>query len=235
MATTRLWPRGGATVIGGINTDSRRAIQTEDAAGNFLRGEQRDGQEQRDSELRPARRGTDQWPHSSAAPATSGSLITGNLVRNFGLDGIVLAFNAHADITFNTVDTNDYPTEAGIWVQDFLNTGTPTPITIANNNVTVGQDNFGGIWVNLAYLPTLNINNNTVNAAAGVTGASDFTYGIYLTSLRPGSNASLNGNIVGASGGEFDRGIALWNLGTGHDDDSHRRHGRPLGQGRVPA
>ena len=127
----------------------------------------------------------------------------------------MLAFNAHADITNNTVVTNDYPTEAGIWVQDFLNTGTPIPITIANNNVTVGQDNFGGIWANLAYLPTFNINNNTVNAAAGVVSGSDFTYGIYVTSLRPGSNASLNGNIVGSSGGTFDRGIALWNLGTG--------------------
>ena len=63
-----------------------------------------------------------------------------------------MAFNAYADVTFNTVVTNDYPTEAGIWVQDFLNTGTPHTMNITDNDVTVGQDNFGGIWVNLAYL-----------------------------------------------------------------------------------
>ena len=53
-------------------------------------------------------------------------------------------------------------------MQDFLNTGTPHTKNITNNNVTVGQDNFGGIWVNLAYLAAVNINTNTVNAAAGV-------------------------------------------------------------------
>ena len=110
---------------------------------------------------------------SNTAPATAGNVITQNLVRNFGLDGIVMAFNAYADITFNTVVTNDYPTEAGIWVQDFLNTGTPHTMNITNNTVTVGQDNYGGIWVNLAYLATLNISDNTVNAAATVTGGSD--------------------------------------------------------------
>ena len=207
--------QGGATVIGGINTDSRRAIQTEDAAGTAFPANNVTVKNNVIQNF--AQRGVEliNGAASNTAPATTGSLITGNRVRNFGLDGIVLAFNAYADITFNTVDTNDYPTEAGIWVQDFLNTGTPHAINITNNNVTVGQDNFGGIWANLAYLPTLNINNNTVNAAASVTSGSDFTYGIYVTSLRPGSNASLNGNIVGSSGGTFDRGIALWNLGTG--------------------
>jgi CSLREA domain-containing protein len=207
--------QAGATVIGGINTDSRRAIQTEDAAGNPFAASNTTVRYNVIQNF--AQRGVEliNGTASNTAPATTGNLITQNRIRNFGLDGIVLAFNASADITFNTVDTNDYPTEAGIWVQDFLNTGTPYPINISNNNVTVGQDNFGGIWTNLAYLPTLNINSNTVNARAGVTSGSDFTYGIYVTSVRPGSNVSLNGNIVGASGGTFDRGIALWNLGTG--------------------
>ena len=207
-------PQGGAVVVGGINTDSRRAIQTEDAAGNPFPANNlavsyniMQNFSQRGVELIP---GT----ASNTAPATSGNVITQNLVRNFGLDGIVMAFNAYADVTFNTVVTNDFPTEAGIWVQDFLNTGTPHTMNIANNTVTVGQDNFGGIWVNLAYLAAVNINDNTVNAAAGVTSGDDFTYGIYVTSLRPGTTAQLNGNTVGASGGEFDRGIALWNIGT---------------------
>jgi hypothetical protein len=205
----------GASVIGGINTDSRRAIQTENAAGNPFAASNTTVRYNVIQNF--AQRGVElvNGTASNTAPATTSNLITQNRIRNFGLDGIVLAFNAYADITLNTIDTNDYPTEAGIWVQDFLNQGSPYPINITNNNVTVGQDNFGGIWINLAYLPTLNINNNTVNAAAGVTNGSDFTYGIYITSLRPGSNASLNGNIVGSSGGTFDRGIALWNLGTG--------------------
>jgi hypothetical protein len=200
----------GAVVLGGINTDSRRAIQTEDAAGAFFSANNVTVKNNVIQNF--AQRGVELVNPLNTSPATSGSLITRNLVRNFGLDGIVLAFNACADITFNTVVTPDYPTEAGIWVQDFGNGSSPTSITIANNDVTVGQDNFGGIWVNLAYVPTLNINNNTVNAAAGVVGAGDFTFGIYLSSLRPSTTASLGDNIVGASGGQFSRGIALWNL-----------------------
>ncbi|MCM3873670.1 MAG: hypothetical protein ND895_23535, partial [Pyrinomonadaceae bacterium] len=204
----------GAVVVGGINTDSRRGIQTETAAGVFFPA---NNVTVRYNVIQNfAQRGVQliNGNDSATAPATSGSMITQNLVRNFGVDGIVLFFNAHADITNNTVVTNDFPTEAGIWVQDFLNVGPTFPITIANNNVTVGDENFGGIWVNLAYLPDLNINNNTVHAAPGVTGASDFTFGIYLSSQRPGSDASLTGNIVGSSGGVFSRGISLWNLGS---------------------
>ena len=206
--------QGGATVIGGINTDSRRAIQTEDAVGNAFAANNLTVQYNVIQNF--AQRGVEllNGTASNTAPATTGNVITHNLIRNFGLDGIVMAYNAYADITFNTVVTNDYPTEAGIWVQDFLDTGTPHTMNITDNDVTVGQDNFGGIWVNLAYLGAVNINNNTVNAAAGVTAGDDYTYGIYVTSLRPGTTAQVNGNIVGASGGEFDRGIALWNVGT---------------------
>ncbi len=206
--------QGGAVVVGGINTDSRRAIQTENAAGAAFAVNNLTVQYNVIQNF--AQRGVEliNGTASNTAPATSGNVITRNLVRNFGLDGIVMAFNAYADVTFNTVVTNDYPTEAGIWVQDFLNTGTPHTMNITDNDVTVGQDNFGGIWVNLAYLATVNVSNNTVNAAAAVTSGDDYTYGIYMTSLRSGTTASLNSNIVGASGGQFDRGIALWNVGT---------------------
>jgi hypothetical protein len=92
----------GATVIGGINTDSRRALQTEDASGvafaasNLtVRYNVIQNFSQRGVELL---NGT----ASNTAPATTGNVITQNRIRNFGLDGIVLAFNAHADITFNT-------------------------------------------------------------------------------------------------------------------------------------
>ena len=215
---------GGAVVVGGVNTHARRGIQTDNAAGtvffpansvqiknnvvqNFV------------SHAVQLINGAD----SASAPATSFSLIDGNVVRNFGGgngspgtagSGIVLRFNAHADITNNTVVTNGFPTEAGIWIQDFVDKGTPHTLNITTNNITVGQDNFGGIWVNLAHVPDLNIDSNTVNAASGVTGTSDLTFGIYLSSLRPGTIANLNSNTVGTSGGEFSRGIALWNLGT---------------------
>jgi hypothetical protein len=204
---------GGAVVVGGINTHVRRAIETETAAGAFFAA---NGVQVKNNVIQNfAQRGVELVNPSNASPATSGSLISGNYIRNFSTTGIVLAFNAHADVINNAILVNDFA-DAGIMVQDFLNTGTPVSMTISNNLVIAGQDNFGGIWVNLAYLNALFINGNTVNAAPGVTGASDLTYGIYLSSLRPGTAVTLNTNTVGAPGvgGEFARGIALWNLGT---------------------
>ena len=208
-------PQGNAVAVGGINTDARRAIETEDAAGNIFPANNASIKNNIIQNF--AERGVELVNPTDTSPATSGSLITGNVVGNFGLDGIVLAYNAYADITSNTVITPDYPTEAGIWVQDFPNNGTGAKtIEIANNAVTVGQDNFGGIWVNLVYAPaaTLNIHDNTVNAAAAVTGDDDYTFGIYLSSLQGGTTAHLSNNIVGATGGQFARGIALWNVPT---------------------
>ena len=208
-------PQGNAVAVGGINTDVRRAIETEDAAGNIFPANNASIKNNIIQNF--AERGVELVNPTDTSPATSGSLITGNVVGNFGLDGIVLAYNAYADITSNIVITPDYPTEAGIWVQDFPNNGTGAKtIEIANNAVTVGQDNFGGIWVNLVYAPaaTLNIHDNTVNAAAAVTGDDDYTFGIYLSSLQGGTTAHLSNNIVGATGGQFARGVALWNVPT---------------------
>ena len=82
--------------------------------------------------------------------------------------------------------------------------------------MTVCQDAYPGIWVNLFHpsATTINIHDNTVNAANGVTGDDDYTYGIYLTSVEGSTTPNLTNNIVGASGGQFARGIALWNLPT---------------------
>ena len=212
--------QGGAVLVGGINADARTGIQTEDAAGNNFSAnnvliQNNIVQNFAGDNTNNLGGGVTLINPTNVSPATSGSVITRNVVRNFGAYGILLSFNAYGDVTFNTVDMPDYPTaNAGIWVYDFINTGTPHTTNITNNDVTVGQDNFGGIWINLAYLAAININTNTVHAAASVVSGSDFNYGIYLTSLRPGTTASLSGNIVGASGGQFDRGIALWNVGT---------------------
>jgi uncharacterized repeat protein (TIGR02543 family) len=215
--------QSGAVVIGGINTDSRTGIQTEDAAGNNFAAnnvliEYNIVQNFAGDNTNNLGGGITLVNPTDTSPPTSGSLITRNLVRNFGAYGIELSNNAYGDVTFNSVDTPEYPTaNAGIWVYDFPNSGVgPKTINITDNNVTVGQDNFGGIWINLVYASaaTININTNTVNAAAGVLPLDDFTYGIYLSSVQGGSTAHLNANTVGGAGGTFDRGIALWNLPT---------------------
>ena len=88
-------------------------------------------------------------------------------------------------------------------------------MTWSGNNITVAQDDIG-IIANLFYAPAgvLNINNNTINAATGVTAASDFTWGIYALSVQVGSTVSMSGNTVESAGGQFARGIDLWNLPT---------------------
>lgn len=155
---------------------------------------------------------------SSGSSVSSGSLVTGNVVGNFLDYGVLLAYNAYADVTYNTI-TMPNLAEAGIWVYDFTaNGGTAAEQTIhvAHNTVTAGQDDFGAIWANLDYAPTatLYITDNTVNAAAGVTGSSGYTNGIYLSSLQNGFGAVLTNNTVGSSGGQFATGISLWNLPT---------------------
>jgi hypothetical protein len=204
----------GAILVDGINTDSRRAIQTEDADGAFVSANTVTVKNNIIQNY--AQRGVELVNPSDTSPATSGSLISRNLIRNFGLDGILLAYNAYSDVTSNTV-VMPPGTEAGIWLQDFPNNGgSPRTMHWSYNTVTVCQDAYGGIWVNLFYAPaaTLTINGNTVNAAAGVTGASDYTYGIYLSSLLGGTTVHLVNNNVGATGGQFARGISLWNLPT---------------------
>ena len=140
---------------------------------------------------------------SNTSAVSSGSLVTGNVAANFLDYGVLLAYNAYGDVTYNTIYMPDLA-EAGVWVYDFTSNGSsPKTINVSHNNVTVGQDAFGGIWGNLLYPQSavLNIADNTVNAAAGVTGDDDYTYGIYLTSLQNGMGANLTGNIIGSSGG----------------------------------
>lgn len=199
-----------AVVVGGINTDARLGIRTEDGNGNAAAAN--NVVITNNIVQNFAERGIELSNTDSFSVSTGGSSISGNLVRTFGLNGIVLTFNAHADITNNTIDSLAYPTEAGIWIQDFRDVGGANSLTIADNSVTVGQNNFGGIWVSLAYFSSINIDHNTINAAPGVTGTSDFTNGIYVTSLRVGTTASLNNNLIGTTGGEFARGLAFWTL-----------------------
>ena len=207
-------PQGGAVLVGGIKTDSRRAIETEDASGNLFSANSASIKNNIIQNF--AQRGVELANPTDTSPATSGSLITGNVIRNFGWDGILIAFNAYSDVTSNTVDMAAGG-EAGIWLQDFPSSGaTPKTLDWSHNTVTVCQDAIGGIWANLFYASaaTINIHDNTVNAATGVTGTDDFTFGIYLSTLQGGTTAHLTDNIVGASGGQFARGIALWNLPT---------------------
>ncbi len=155
---------------------------------------------------------------ANGSAVSSGSVITGNVVSNFLDYGVVLAYNAYADVTYNTITMPDLA-EAGVWVYDFTANGATAAeqtINVAHNTITAGQDDYGGIWANLDYAPnaTLYITDNTVNAAAGVTGTDGYTNGIYLSSLQNGFGAQLSGNSVGATGGQFATGISLWNLPT---------------------
>lgn len=152
----------------------------------------------------------------STGTSLTGNLIESNIIRNYGLDpvnggqAVILFTNAYADITNNTVDVTD--NNIGLHLQNFYSNGT---MTWSNNNVTTGQDAIG-IHANLFYAPAgvLNIQNNTVNARTGVTGASDYTWGINVWSVQAGSTVNVSNNTVGNSGGEFGRGINLWNLPT---------------------
>jgi len=155
---------------------------------------------------------------SSTGVALTGNLIDRNLIRSYGWDpvnggqAVILFTNAYANVTNNTI--NVPVDQIGLHLQNFYSNGT---MNWSNNNVTVGQDAIG-IHANLFYAPAgvLNIQNNTVNAATGVTGASDYTWGINVWSVQNGSTVNVNSNTVGASGGEFGRGINLWNLPTGN-------------------
>jgi len=144
----------------------------------------------------------------SGAAAMTGNTITENVIRTFKEQGVLLLTNAYVDVTNNTVDV---PGDAiGLHLQNFNNNGS---MSWSENNITVNQDAFG-MHANLFYAPlgTLTINDNTVNAAMGVTGASDFTWGINVWSVSSGATVAVTDNIVGSSGGEFGRGINLWNL-----------------------
>lgn len=153
---------------------------------------------------------------SSNGPVLTGNLVDSNLVRNYGWDpvnggqGVILFTNAYAAITNNTIDVTD--NNIGLHLQNFYSNGT---MTWSNNNVTVGQDAIG-IHANLFYAPSgvLNIQDNIVNARTGVTGASDFTWGINVWSVQVGSTVNVTNNTMGNTGGEFARGINLWNLPT---------------------
>ncbi len=153
---------------------------------------------------------------SNNGPVSTGILIDSNLIRNYGWDpvnggqAVILFTNAYANITNNTIDVTD--NNIGLHLQNFYSNGT---MNWANNNVTVGQDAIG-IHANLFYAPAgvLNIQNNTVNARAGVTGASDNTWGINVWSVQVGSTVNVLNNTFGNTGGELSRGINLWNLPT---------------------
>jgi hypothetical protein len=207
-------PQTGAVVLGGVNTDARRAIETADASGNLVAANHVTVKNNIIQNF--AERGVELANATETSPATVGNLVTGNVVRNFGIAGIYLAYNAYCDITYNTVVLGE-GAEAGLALYDFQdNGGSDKTMEWSFNNVTVSQDAFGGIWANYARLAkfTLNIRGNMVNAATGVSGASGYTFGIYVSTFTDGAAANIADNTVGVGGGEFARGIAVWNLSS---------------------
>ncbi len=207
-------PALGASPVqtGTINIDARRGIQNSDANDNFF--DINNLLVENNIIQNVAQRGIEL---SNNTTVSTGNLITGNVIRNFGSDpvnggeGIILFTNAYADVTNNTI-TDVVGGAVGLQLQNFSSTGA---MTWSGNDITVGQDGIG-IIANLFYAPTatLNINNNTVNAASGVTSTDGLTWGVYVLSVQVGSTVNITGNTVGGSGGQFARGIDLWNLPT---------------------
>jgi hypothetical protein len=195
-----------ATQINGVDIDARRGITNVDSANavvdisNFsLESSILQNFGQRAMSI------------SGNGPLQSGNSISENVIRSFLEQGVLIFGNFYVDITDNTIDV---PNDAiGVHLQNFHST--PSTMTWSGNTVTVGQDAFG-MHVNLLYASgaVLNIANNTINAASGVTGASDFTWGLNLWSVQNGATVNATNNTIGSGGGEFARGINLWNLPT---------------------
>jgi hypothetical protein len=196
----------------GVNIDARRGIQNSDANNNFV--DINNLLVENTIIQNFAQRGIELANDSTSS---TGNLITGNVIHNFGSDpvnggqGIILFTNAYADISHNTI-VDDVGGQIGLHLQNFYANGT---MTWSGNNVTVGQGGIG-IHANLFYAPAgvLNIQNNIVNAAPGVTGTDGVTWGINVWSVQVGSTVAVSNNTVGAGGGQFARGINLWNLPT---------------------
>ncbi len=152
---------------------------------------------------------------TSPPPTTSGSLFQANVVSNNLVDGIGVFDNFFSDIKNNTVIVPaDDSVGAGIDVQNFhQTTGT---LEISGNTITVGQDSFG-VFSNQIYAGSITetIKNNIIQAASGVTGADDVTFGMALWTVGNGGQVIEQNDTIGTTGGQFSRGIDVWQAGTG--------------------
>ena len=155
-----------------------------------------------------------QFDNGSNATPTTGSLFQGNVLSNNLADGIGLFNNFYGDVKDNQVIVPAGDFYAGIDLQDFYSY--PGAMEVSGNKVTVGQDS-AGIFINQIYngAITLTLDNNKVQAAAGVTGTDDFTWGVILWSVGGSAQVMEQHDTIGTTGGEFARGIEVWNVGTG--------------------
>jgi hypothetical protein len=199
--------------VGTVNIDARRGIDNIDANDNPV--PENNLVVQNDIIQNVAQRGISLF---NGVSASTGNLITGNVIRNFGSDpvnggeAVLLLDDAYADITNNTIVDN--LGQISLQLGNFSRNGS---MTWSGNDITVGQDGIG-IHANLFYAPTgvLNISNNNVHAAAGVTSTSGLTWGINVWSVQVGATVNVTNNTVGASGGQFARGVNFWNVPTGN-------------------
>lgn len=148
------------------------------------------------------------------ATPTTGSEIENNVVANAGYDGIGIFDNFYAAVEDNSVYMAANDPFAGIDIQDYYNyTGS---LEISGNTISVGA-NDAGMFVNLIYGPsdTINLDSNTINAAAGVT-TSDDSWGIAIFSIQVSSTVSMSGNQIGTAvgSGALERGVYVWNAPT---------------------
>ncbi|MBU3678814.1 MAG: T9SS type A sorting domain-containing protein [Candidatus Kapabacteria bacterium] len=144
----------------------------------------------------------------------SGVVVTANHVRRFVQRGISIAWNAYADVTYNTVSVDN--TEAnGIGFFEFTGDNSGGSASISNNTVTVNANSGIGIYGNFFNLPssTFTIANNTVNAGNSLTAADNAVAYSWISSYQ-NHTATFTNNIAGSSGGTFARGFYFWNHGS---------------------
>ena len=150
------------------------------------------------------------FAHAGAAPS-------GNT------DGAInLADNLIATVNANTINVNadNHATSVGIEVGNYNTSGVAgtTTMLITNNYITVGQD-AAGIFLSTfgqsANHVAVNITGNNIQAASGVTPSGlQSTYATSLHGIQAGAVVTEQDNI-GTSGGQFDRGIDVWNDSSG--------------------
>lgn len=160
-------------------------------------------------------------------------LVEHSILQNFGTDAVriddtstaevdqsvILRARFHGVFAMNdsfvdVVDTTiEVPANAlGIRFQSAMaDRGSTTFIT--DNRITVNAAAVGieMLSLDLTGISPVRIDDNTINAEASVTGQTG-TFGINLRDVVGDTDLTLSDNDVGAAGGQFDRGINLFDL-----------------------
>ncbi|MDZ4657266.1 MAG: right-handed parallel beta-helix repeat-containing protein [Bythopirellula sp.] len=151
-----------------------------------------------------------------AGTPTSGLLIFQNDIIDAGFFAIDLSENVYGTVDDNSIHVPFF----GYGIASSSYYSFPGTLTLSDNEIT-GAGRSWGIYANLWFGPatsTLDIIGNTINVDPGVLGTDDDsltgdwdTWGINLWSINNQADVNLTNNVIGSSGGQFSRGINVWN------------------------